>query len=814
MPIDPNDPSPRAGARAGREATTERGTRGSFIRLRVERLEARLLMTRRPDLEPTWQASLSGLCGCSICSGLAQATIPDTASPTTAAGNLSSLASLPQLNSLPNARTTLFLDFDGFRIDRWGDYSNVSAGVFDRDGDPATFSETELQSIREIWARTAEDYSPFQINVTTVDPGYEADRTTARIVVGGHWRDWFGESAGGIAYVGGFYNSAPNVGFAFEDALGNGNPRYVAEAVSHEAGHLFGLQHQSLWSNGSMTSSYSTGSSLWAPIMGVGYYAQRTTWALGATDAGVSARQDDMEILANGSSQLGYRADEAGGSGGTAVLLRATPDSAGASTASFSTSGLIGRTLDEDWYAFAASAGPVSLDLQVASQGANLDGILELRNQAGRVLATAAPGDRLGATLNASVSDGWYYAVVRGGTDYGNTGSYTLRGSLTAPKRTEPAASESRITTPAVSPGELDLFMGSVALTTERPISFGYTPTGRAVDRVITIRNTGQGTLQLESLDTSGLPASFKLVGNPPSGPLAPGRTTSFRIRLLSQSAGSQTGQLRIHSNDRDEGQRIVRLEGTATPSPLMIDDGGPGFQSSGTWNALRSGRGRNSLVAATGAGEASATWTASELIPGQYRVYASWTASPMLATDTPFTLLDGTQVLATVRINQEQPPASFSASGSFWSPLSTVSVAGNQLQVKLTNAANDRVAADAIRVEWLGPNVESGLLNKIAAEAIVPRIGNQLVAAAMRPPGGQTFRDTIGDRECLPYARFPDTLPAKAAGSVRALELPATHATPASPLVDIRATARHEAGVDGAVAGPLDWLSPLPELT
>ena len=68
------------------------------------------------------------------------------------------------------------------------------------------------------------------------------------IAIGGNYTDWYGAAAGGVAYVGGFYNSAPNVGYVFPGALANGNPKYVAEAAAHEAGHLFGLQHQAAWS--------------------------------------------------------------------------------------------------------------------------------------------------------------------------------------------------------------------------------------------------------------------------------------------------------------------------------------------------------------------------------------------------------------------------------------------------------------------------------------------------------------------------------------------------------------------------------------
>ena len=64
----------------------------------------------------------------------------------------------------------LYLDFDGHFEAQWGSYSNVTTPVFDRDGDPTTFSDAELESIYDIWSRVVEDFAPFNIDVTTVEP--------------------------------------------------------------------------------------------------------------------------------------------------------------------------------------------------------------------------------------------------------------------------------------------------------------------------------------------------------------------------------------------------------------------------------------------------------------------------------------------------------------------------------------------------------------------------------------------------------------------------------------------------------------------
>src|SRR3954451_6141114 len=111
---------------------------------------------------------------------------------------------VPQLSSRPGAADTVYLDFDGHFESSWGTFSNVTSPAYDRDGDPTTFSATELSSINEIWTRVAEDFAPFNINVTTVEPASFAHGTTLRVVVGGSWSDWYGTQANGVSFLNSF----------------------------------------------------------------------------------------------------------------------------------------------------------------------------------------------------------------------------------------------------------------------------------------------------------------------------------------------------------------------------------------------------------------------------------------------------------------------------------------------------------------------------------------------------------------------------------------------------------------------------------
>ena len=159
------------------------------------------------------------------------------------------ISQVPQLSSLPSAPYKIYLDFTGATVNSWAGYSPGTALPYDQDGDPTTFSPSEIQSIDQIWARVSENYSPFNVDVTTIDPGSYGTNQAVRVVISGSGT-WLGSPAGGVSEVGSFGNAGVNAStdgtvFVFPGWLANGTAKYVGIAASHEAGHAFGLVHQS-----------------------------------------------------------------------------------------------------------------------------------------------------------------------------------------------------------------------------------------------------------------------------------------------------------------------------------------------------------------------------------------------------------------------------------------------------------------------------------------------------------------------------------------------------------------------------------------
>ncbi len=324
------------------------------------------------------------------------------------------LQSLPLLSSNSSAAVKLYLDFDGHFEADWGSYDNVTTPAFSIDSDYSTFSTAEINAITEIWQRVSEDYAPFNIDVTTIDPGDFSNGSALRVSIGGNG-SWYG-NAGGVAYVNTFTNSIVNTVYVFPDKLAK-NAKYIAEATSHEAGHGFGLRHQSKYVNGTKTDEYHPGSGDWAPIMGVSYYKARTTWHNGTTTS-ATTYQDDMAVIARSTNGFGYRTDDHGGVG-SATSLNFVGDTATAA-------GIIEQMSDQDGFSFSTTGGQLDVSLNVAQIGANLDAVLELRSLSGQLIATADPSTSYGATISTTVAGGDYVLVVRSTGQYGSVGQYTL----------------------------------------------------------------------------------------------------------------------------------------------------------------------------------------------------------------------------------------------------------------------------------------------------------------------------------------------------------------------------------------------------
>lgn len=115
---------------------------------------------------------------------------------------------------------TLYLDFNGNHLSSWRagnkTFTDVTTPVWDMDGHPTRFNAAEQAIIREVWSRVAEDFAPFNINVSTDYYGDFANGKAFQACIGGDNTDWLHDDASGIRSIGSFHDGEPTVVFAFD----------------------------------------------------------------------------------------------------------------------------------------------------------------------------------------------------------------------------------------------------------------------------------------------------------------------------------------------------------------------------------------------------------------------------------------------------------------------------------------------------------------------------------------------------------------------------------------------------------------------
>jgi Viral BACON domain/Metallo-peptidase family M12B Reprolysin-like len=377
-----------------------------------------------------------------------------------------------KFHSRPGLTKRIYINFVGRTVTgtAWNTSlgrTNIVALPFSKDSDRTTFNDEEQQMVKRIWQRMAEDFAPFDVDVTTEAP-ITINNTTAIVLITRN-TDANGDpnpssTAGGVAYVNVFgrsdFISTYSPAWVYHDNLSNVES-YIAEAASHEIGHNLGLTHDGTSTLGYYGGHFSGSSSLsdpisWGPLMGTGYDRNVSQWSKGEyPDA--NNTQDDLATIAG---KIGYRTDDHGDTAGTArplivsggtTISSTTPenDPTNSSTAN---KGVIERNTDVDVFSFSTGTGNIQINvnpwIQPASyRGGNLDLLLELYNQGGILIATSNPATATTASITTSISTaGTYYLHLKdsaagnplispptGYTAYGSQGQYFISGTVVDP---------------------------------------------------------------------------------------------------------------------------------------------------------------------------------------------------------------------------------------------------------------------------------------------------------------------------------------------------------------------------------------------
>jgi hypothetical protein len=334
-------------------------------------------------------------------------------------------ASVPALSSKPGSGDTIYLDFDGHSgADDWGVY-NIAA--YDLNGNAAEWTPLERYAINMVWRVVSEDYAPFDVNVTTVNPGSFNDGQAVRQVIGNSdGSEVGGDGALGISILGSYNGPGTNTAFTFannfppQQAVDNSagamnSDLAVARAIemgntsSHEVGHTLNLLHYGGTNpqpNGIMHT----------PDFGLN--RERWVTGLSKSDEPPVVTQNDVVKITTGNT-IAFRADDVGNTRAAATVLPGTN--------SFTASGIIGQITDSDYFRFTGGGG-TNIALNIPENVGNLDGVINLYDGAGNLLASANSANLLSASLSFTLpaAADYYVEVKSNAGAIGEIGQYSL----------------------------------------------------------------------------------------------------------------------------------------------------------------------------------------------------------------------------------------------------------------------------------------------------------------------------------------------------------------------------------------------------
>jgi hypothetical protein len=359
-----------------------------------------------------------------------------------AANPVKRTTAIPKFSSKPGSQYVIYIDLDGevSKSPYWNNGNSINALPL------ATYSDADVELI---WEVPAQDYLPFDVNVTTDRALFDAASPTKRKMCIVTKTTTAGQPGiGGIAKIGSFSDGAGDPCWVF-----NPGPKVTGETVAHEVGHTVGLNH-----DGQGSSAYYTGHNNWAPIMGAAYSTGTVTldnpnvmgqWSAGEYSGATNTSENDITIIGT-SNGFSYRPDEFPDTYTSAPRLVVEVDG---TVLGANNQGIIGRRTDKD--VFKIVMGPGDINLTVApyyktpdlNKHPDLNVQARLLNSAGTELMLVSPDatPNTFASMAATISKtglaaGTYYIEVdgvgngsspsTGYSDFASLGGYNISGTV------------------------------------------------------------------------------------------------------------------------------------------------------------------------------------------------------------------------------------------------------------------------------------------------------------------------------------------------------------------------------------------------
>ena len=157
------------------------------------------------------------------------------------------------------------------------------------------------------------------------------------------------------------------------------------------------------------------------------------------------------------------------------------------------------------------------------------------------------------------------------------------------------------------------------------------------------------------------------------------------------------------------------------TPPVVTIDDEDPGFSRTmcSGWTYLSSVSSYQGDRYHHDASTNShlATWQFTGVIPGWYDVRITWLELSNRATNSPFTVYDGSVSKGTFTVNQQLAPSGAVFGGRPWQSLGIFPIKNDTMKVEVNDNANGRVIADGARLVAVRNDVQVTSIEKSLAQ-------------------------------------------------------------------------------------------------
>lgn len=352
---------------------------------------------------------------------------------------------VPIFHSFPGSNYVIYLNFIGGPLTgrAWNNiYGNPNYSTqpyvplaYNPNRTPG-FPPAVQNAIAGIWARVAEDYSPWQVDVTTERPASFDGSKLEALITSRNTADGKpmpSSTSGGIAYVDIFgrnYTQQYSPALIYYDNLSNGNESAVAEAVSHEIGHNFGLSHNGIIGGSNYWKGVGSGEISWGCIMGGAYFINVVKFCKGDYP-NANNKEDQLAII---SRQIPYRILSGGNSIETATPLSII-------NGKFKYSGILEQQTSSNFFSLNSVTGKIQIDAKtlrrnVDTLGNNLCLGVKLFNSTGALIASNENAQTCSAGfLTNTLPLGDYfiqvYAIGNPATSipiYGSVGQYDLSG--------------------------------------------------------------------------------------------------------------------------------------------------------------------------------------------------------------------------------------------------------------------------------------------------------------------------------------------------------------------------------------------------